>query len=339
MTPPFRPLEDQVIVITGGSSGIGRATALRAAKAGAAVFLIARNKSALEAVAGEIGAMGGHAGYAVADVGVLAEVEAALERAIALFGRLDTVVHAAGVAVYSKLLPMPRDEHERLFQTNYWGTVNCVGTALRHLRHKGGTVICVGSVVSDIGAPMLGAYAASKHAVKGFIDSLRIELIAEKAPISLTLIKPSGVGTPLADHAVNHMEHAGKVPPPAYAPDSVAKAILHAAEHDVREVTVGGVGAFQILGQRLAPRAADRISSWIVPLLKDKSRNARQGGNLFGPGEDQGVRSVHEPLALPSLYAALAIDNRRTALLSLLLLGSLVAASRLAVRRAARRLN
>lgn len=201
----------------------------------------------------------------MADVGDAQALSAAADAAVAAFGPFDSWVHAAGVAIYAPLLETPADEHERLFRTNYWGVVNASRVAVPALRPRGGAFVVVGSVASDIGTPVLGAYAASKHAVKGFIDSLRIELLAERAPVSVTLVKPSGIGTPLAEHAANHQGAAAKVPPPAYSPEVAARAILHAVQHPRREIIVGGVGAFQRAGAILAPGLADRISSLVPP--------------------------------------------------------------------------
>lgn len=304
MTLTLKPLERQTIVITGASSGIGLATAMAAANRGAQVFLIARNADALEAAVDRITEAGGQADWASADVGDEDQVRAAAARAIVRFGGFDSWVNVAGVAIYSDLLATPRAEHERLFRTNYWGVVNGCTVAMEHLRNRGGALVTVGSVVSDIGTPVLGAYAASKHAVRGFIDSLRIELLAARAPVSVTLIKPAGIGSPLADHAANHKASAAKVPPPAYAPESVANAILDACQRPRRQVIVGGVGALQLLGAVMAPKLVDRVSIWIIPLLRDRRRAAAPGSNLFTPTADGAVRSEHEAMLPNSAYTA-----------------------------------
>ncbi len=283
----LKPLHDQVVVITGASSGIGLATARAAAKAGARVFLIARDADALRQVAGEIEAADGEAGFAAADVGDRDAVAAAIDAAIARFGRIDTVVSDAGVAVYADLLATPRDEHERMFRTNYWGAVNVIECAVPHLREGGGALIVVGSVTSDIGTPVLGAYAASKHAVKGYVDSLRIELNRDKAPVSLTLIKPAGISTPLDEHAANHKPGQAQIPPPAYAPEVVARAILRAAVRPFREITVGGVGEAQILVATHFPGLFSRLAGAMTPLLNDRGKpEAAATDNLETPGAD-----------------------------------------------------
>jgi len=302
MSPRLKPLDQQTLVITGASSGIGLATARMAARAGARVFLIARNAQALASICEDLVTQGAQAAFAVADVGDEAQLRSAADAARRRFGAIDSWINVAGVAIYAPLLETPPHEHERLFRTNYWGVVNAARIAIPTLGQTGGAFITVGSVVSDIGTPILGAYAASKHAVKGFLDSLRIELIGEKSPVSITLIKPSGIGTPLAEHAANHMGAAAKIPPPAYAPDVVARTILHAVQHPRREITVGGVGLFQTLAAAHIPGLSDWVSSLIPPLLKDDKRPAPTRDNLDIPGQDGETRSPHDPSRAFSLY-------------------------------------
>lgn len=279
----LKPLPEQVIVITGASSGIGLATARRAVRCGASVFLISRNGECLAKRCRELERMGGRAGFAAADVGDESQLRAAARAALARFGRIDTWVNVAGVGIYAPLLATPPAEHERLFRTNYWGVVNASIVAMPHLR--GGAFISIASVVADFGAPLLGAYSASKHAMKGYVDSLRIETFADRIPTAVTLVKPSGIATPFAEHAATHLSHAARTPPPAYAPELVARAILFAAEHPRREITVGGVGAFEILGARILPRLADRISAWYRPYLIDRRHLPGPTNNLFTPGQ------------------------------------------------------
>lgn len=293
--PSLKPLAEQVIVITGASSGIGLVTARLAASRGAKVMLVARGAEALRAIVEGIAAAGGDAAYAVADVGDLAEVQAAARAAVERFGRIDSWVNNAGVAIYAPLLDTPMDEHERLIRTNYFGVVHGALTAVEHLRQDGGALITVGSIVGDLPTVVMGAYAASKHAVNGYVDSLRIEVKDAGLPIAITLIKPSGIDTPIAAHAANHLDGEALIPPPIYDPAVVAAAILDAARHVRRDVTVGGLGRMQVLVGEHFPRLLDRFGGLLRPLLHDPSAAKTPGDNLHhaarGGDERSGVQT------------------------------------------------
>src|SRR3546814_20154435 len=155
-------------------------------------------------------------------------------------------------------MDVPTADHRRLFETDYWGVGNGSRVAVEHLRNAGGALINIGSVLSDRAMPLQGAYSAAKHAVKGFTDALRMELEAERAPVSVTLVKPGAVDTLYEEHARNYLDVEPKNPPPVYAPELVARAILHAAEHRVRDLVVGGGGKAIPLMGRHAPRPANR---------------------------------------------------------------------------------
>ncbi len=287
----LKPLSRQIVVITGASSGIGLATARKAAAAGAKVLLVARGEAAMKAAVAEIEDAGGEAAYAVADVGDVAQLQQAAEMAVQRFGRIDTWVSNAGVAIYDDVLTTPRAEHEQLFRTNYWGAVNSAETAIPYLRAAGGALIVIGSLASDMGTPVLGVYSASKHAVKGYVDSLRIELNRDRVPVSLSLIKPSGIDTPLNAHVANHKPGEAKIPPPVYTPELVADAILHAAAHPVRELTVGGAGLAQVLVATHFAGLFARFAGAITPVLNDPKTPVTPGDNLFAPaagGEARG---------------------------------------------------
>ena len=293
MAVKLKPLSQQVIVVTGASSGIGLATVRKAARAGAAVVLTARNEQALRQICEELTAEGRRVHPVVGDVGDPEDVAKIARAAIARFGGFDTWVNDAGVGVYAELTELSHEDHERIFRTNYFGVVNGSLEAVKHFRGKpgGGALINVGSALSDIAAPLLGAYAASKHAVKGFTDSLRMEVLRDRLPVSITLIKPAGVNSPFADHAKNYMDKPPRVPPPVYAPEVVADAILYAAQHPIRDLVVGSGAKQMSLAAAAAPRLTDRLFAAVIPPLSRRPGAKPPGDNLFQPGQDGEVRS------------------------------------------------
>ncbi len=305
MKAKLKPLNQQVIVLTGATSGIGLVTARKAAKAGARLVLAARNEEALMQTAEAIRAAGGQAEYVVADVGEELDVARIAEMAVQIYGGFDTWVNNAGAAVYATLAETPVKDHMRVFQTNYFGTVfgSLAAIAQFRTREGGGALINLGSIASDMGNPILGAYGAAKHAVKGFTNTLRMEMIHDKTPVSITLIKPSAIDTPFAIHARNLMEHEAKLPPPTYTPNVVADAILYAAQNPIRDLTVGGVGRNMTLVAQWLPAFADRITPAIMyPGLRDKTHPKTTEDNLHGPAEDGRTRG-RDKFARPfSLY-------------------------------------
>ena len=253
----LKHLNEQVIVLTGATSGIGLVTTRMAAERGAKLVLAARNEEALRKLTNEINSAGGDSIYVVADVGSEGDVKKIASEALSKFGNFDTWVNNAGVSIYGMLEEVAIDDFRRLFETNFWGVVYGSLVAVRNLKIHGGALINIGSTVSDRAIPLQGMYSASKHAVKGFTDALRVELEADEAMISVTLIKPSAIDTPYKHHAKNYLPHKPENPPPVYAPETVAEAILHCAANPVRDVFVGAGGkALSVAGQ-YAPRLTD----------------------------------------------------------------------------------
>ncbi|WP_448203036.1 SDR family oxidoreductase [Azospirillum sp. sgz302134] len=268
----LKPIDEQVIVITGASSGIGLVTARMAAQQGAKVVLAARDREGLAQVAEDIRADGGDAIHCVADMANPDELRQVADAALRTYGRIDSWVNNAGVSIYGKIVDTSMEDHHRLFETNYFGVVNGSLAAIPHLRRDGGALINLGSVVSDRAVPLQGAYSATKHAVKGFTDALRMELEADGAPISVTLIKPAAVDTLYEEHAKNLMDVEPSNPPPVYAPELVAKAILHAAQHPMRDMYVGGGAKLFSLAETFAPRVTDYLMERTI------TRATRSGG-------------------------------------------------------------
>jgi short-subunit dehydrogenase len=281
-----RPLEEQVVVITGASSGIGLCTALSAAERGAKLVLVARSKEVLGDVARTIDEQGGEAVAVAADVADRAQLQNAADTAIARFGRIDTWINDAGIAIYGLLQDVSDEDSRRLFDVNYWGVVHGSLIALPHLAASGGTLINVGSEASDVVIPYQGMYAASKHAVKGFTDALRIEVEQMlKLSVSVVLIQPTAVNTPYPEHARDYMGEAAKLPPPLIDPSRVAQAMLEAAESGGRDVRVGAMASANIATGRLLPRLFDRLAAMRAKTQQADAPAHERSDALYRPSE------------------------------------------------------
>src|SRR5690242_7920548 len=207
MSISLKPLDQQVIVILGASSGIGLCTAEAAAREGATVVVSGRSTNTLDEIANRLNNEGGKVIAVPADAADRAQVQRVADVALTRHGRIDTWVNVAGVAIYGRLDQVSEQDSRKLFDTNFWGVVNGSLVALPYLKENGGALINLGSEVSDAVAPLLGMYSASKHAVKGFTDSLRVEIEhVDKAPVSITLIQPTAVNTPFDEHGKNYMD-------------------------------------------------------------------------------------------------------------------------------------
>jgi len=299
MRPQLKPLSRQVMIITGASSGIGLAAARAAARRGAKLVLVSRDEAALQALVEELQAQQHEAIAVAADVGVEAEVRHVAARALAHFGRFDTWVNNAGVSIYGLLDQPTMEENRRLFDTNFWGVVHGALTARQHLRQHGGAIITVASMLSDMSLPLQGMYCASKHAVKGFINSLRMECEHAGEPVSLTLIKPASVNSMLTEHARNYMDNKPDLPPPVFAPRVVADAILHAAEYPVRDILAGEPALAGASFAQLAPGITDMVlRTFAIDLQQKNERDDRddrgRNGNLFASAGDGSLRESED---------------------------------------------
>ena len=303
----LKPLADQVIVITGASSGIGLATARTAAKRGARLVLAARSGEDLQQLVGELNTQGTQAVHVAADVASEQDIRRIAETAQREFGGFDTWVNNAGASVYGKALEVSVDDMRRVFETNLWGVVHGSRIACEHLRRRGGALINIGSEVSDKAVPLQAIYSASKHAVKGWTDALRMELEYEQAPISVTLIKPGPIDTPYTQHAKNYLPDQPQHAPPVYDPQSVADAILHAATTPVRDLFVGGGARFVSAMGHYAPRLTDRfVEKTIIP--GTHSGRPRRGGDaLHRRGGGLRERGDYPGLVRKSLYTRAAM--------------------------------
>jgi short-subunit dehydrogenase len=306
----LKNLKDQVIVITGASSGIGLTTAETAAERGAAVVLAAQSDNELSDAVARIRLRGGRATAVSADVTDEQQVEKIAQEAVREFGRIDTWVNNAGIGVYGRLTDTPIDQKRRSFDTNFWSVVYGCRAALRHMRTGGGVIVNIGSEVSDRATPLLGIYSAAKHAVKGYSDALRMELEHDGVPVWISLVKPGPIDTPFPEHAVNNMGVEPKHAPPVYPPEEVAHAILKCAERPIREVVVGGVPRMQLALAALAPRLADLMMERQMFSEMRSDEPAWSGDSLQRPsGEYYGRRRGEQTGRSVSLYTRAVLSD------------------------------
>lgn len=324
-----RPLGEQVVVITGASQGIGRETALQMAVRGASVVVAARNEEALKELAIEVERLGGQADPVVTDVAEYDQVERLANRAIERFGRIDTWVNNAAVSIYATVEQMTAEEMERLVRVNLLGQMYGSKVAAAHMRtRRAGTIINVGSALSERAIPLQSAYVATKHAIQGFTEALRLELAHEGAGIEVVLVMPSSMNTPLFTLARSKMGNQPMPVPPIYEPGVAAEAICHAAEHGGREIVAGGWGKLLIVGQRMSGSLLDRymLQGGRAFEQQQTKRPDDAGDNLFepstGPGSTTG--QFGEGSKSTSLYTTnleLHPGRKRVAAVALMLAG------------------
>ena len=290
-----RALSQQVVVITGASSGVGRETALQLAQQGATVVAAARNREALDSLAAEVGRLGGTATTVPTDVSDWAQVQALARRAVDEHGRIDTWVNCAAVALYGAVWDLAVSEIDRVLDVILRGQIYGMKAALSVMQPAGtGTIINVASALGVRAVPLQSAYCAAKAGIRGFAQSLRMELAHEQVPVRVCTVLPSSINTPLFDHARSRMGVKPKPVPPVYEPSVVAGAILAVAQRPQDEVVVGAGGKMLTLVERLAPRLADQLllgagKTW----SKQRTSQADDGtDNLFtassGPGAVDG---------------------------------------------------
>jgi len=282
----LKPIKEQVVVVFGASSGIGRETALQFAGRGAKVVVAARDENGLQSLVGEIEQNGGSAAYLVSDAVEFESVKAVADFAVSRFGHLDTWVHAAATSLYATFEQTTPEEFRRVIEVNLVGAAHGAMAALPHLRATGGGALSViSSVEGKTAFPLQSAYASSKHGIIGFLDALRMELKREGAPISVTNVMPAGINTPFFNKARTKLGVKPMPAPPIYNPNVVANVILWAAEHPTREVFAGGAGKSLWFSQWLSPSIVDKFGARLgVQAQKtDEPRNPDAPDSLFHP--------------------------------------------------------
>jgi NAD(P)-dependent dehydrogenase (short-subunit alcohol dehydrogenase family) len=317
MNPPLRPLEEQTIVITGASSGIGLTTSRMAARQGARVVMAARNESAMQEAADQIKAEGGDAFVVPTDVGYEDQIDRLAQAAIDHYGGFDTWVNNAAVSIFGNTWDVATPDMRRMFDVVYWHVVYGSRAALRHYKGRMGSsasIINVGSLFGDRVPPLQSTYASAKSAVHGFTDGLRTELEAAGAPVSVTLLHPGRIDTPFNEHALAYTEHHPSHRDMVYAPDTVADAILFAASHGPRDLYIGSQAKAWAVAGRLAPRVVDTVASrYLYWGQTDQSRPAqpREQSGLYGPGQPAGLeRGTNRGFKRARSYYLLGEEHR-----------------------------
>jgi len=326
----LKPVEKQVVVVMGASSGIGRETALRFAKRGARVVAAARELKGLQSLVEQIERGGGSAIAVPADTAEFQQVKAVADRAVREYGHLDTWVQAAAVSIYATFEQTTPEEFKRVIDVNLIGAAYGAMAALPHLKDEGrGAFIMISSAEGVHALPLQSAYSASKAGVLRFLEAMRMELGKEGYWISATSIVPASVNTPLFDVARSKMGAKPQGFPPLFQPRVVADAILYAAEHPTPEITCGFPAKAMYWGNRLAPGVLSvmlRETGFTAQRGEELPEGEEMPGNLFEPvpGHDR-VEGRFSDQALPfSVIGWLETHPMTRTLLMLWMAGSLL---------------
>jgi short-subunit dehydrogenase len=285
-----RPIKSSVIVITGASTGIGRATAMEFAKKRATLLLAARNEAVLQEVAQECQHLGGTAIVMPTDVTNESSVQALAQQAVASFGRIDVWVNNAAVSLFARFEEAPTEAFRQVIETNLFGYIYGARAALPYFRQQGsGNLINVSSVVGVTGQPYTSAYTISKYAIRGLSDSLRMELSLDNArDIHVCTVLPGSIDTPIFQHAANYTGRKPQAMNPVYPAKQVAEAIVGLVERPQREIVVGQAVYLAILQKTLAPDVFEAMFAKQVDQdhFQDHQPAPQTDGNLFEPTHD-----------------------------------------------------
>jgi NAD(P)-dependent dehydrogenase (short-subunit alcohol dehydrogenase family) len=276
----------EVVVITGASAGVGRATARAFARDGACVALLARGRDGLEGARRDVEAAGGRALVLSTDVADHEAVEAAAEATERAFGPIDVWVNNAMTSVFSPVHEMTAEEFKRVTEVTYLGVVYGTLAALRRMRPRDrGHIVQVGSALAYRGIPLQAAYCGAKHAVQGFMDSLRTELLHARSGVRLTMVQMPALNTPQFDWVKSRLPHKAQPVPPIFQPEVAADAIHWAAHHDRREMYVGLPTVVAIIGNKLAPWLGDRYlaRTGFASQQTDEPADPNRPDNLWKP--------------------------------------------------------
>jgi NAD(P)-dependent dehydrogenase (short-subunit alcohol dehydrogenase family) len=254
-----KPLSEQVVVIAGGSYGLGRAIARAAADRGARVVVGARTQEALDAAVREVEAAGARGLGLRVDVSDRGQVHALVDAAVERYGRVDTYIANAMVTVYAEAHRLEDDELRRVFDVNFFGGVYGYWASLPQLRRTQGTFIQIASALSYRGIPLQAAYCSTKAALRTFFETARVEQQKERSGVDVCVVLPGAINTPQFDRARQKIGLQPQPVPPIYEPEPFAAAVVRCCERPVRELPVGWGAQKLLWGQKLSPRAGDLI--------------------------------------------------------------------------------
>ncbi len=276
----------EIVVITGASAGVGRATARRFARRGARIGLMARGEEGLRAAQREVEELGGEAIVLPADVADAEAVERAAGAVEERFGPIDIWVNNAMTSVFSEVKEMQPDEYRRVTEVTYLGVVHGTLAALkRMLPRDRGVIVQVGSALAYRGIPLQSSYCAAKHAIIGFTESLRAELMHDRSHVRVTVVNLPAVNTPQFGWVKSRLPKEGQPVPPIYQPEVPADAIFYAAHHPRREFFVGWPTVMTVIGNKLAPAVADHYlaRTGFESQQTDQPRDPARPDNLWTP--------------------------------------------------------
>ena len=291
-------LAGQVVVVTGASAGVGRATARAFATRGCKVALLARGEDGLEAAADDVRRLGGEALVIQVDVADGAAVDAAAERVEAELGPIDIWVNNAMNSVFAFLWDIEPDEYRRVIEVTFLGQVYGTMAALKRMRPRNrGAIVLVGSALAYRGIPLQSAYCGAKHGIEGMFDSLRAELVHDESEISLTMVQCPGMNTTQFGWVRNKMGKKPQPVPPIYDPDIAAEAVVWSSQHRRREIYVGASTVVAIVGNKLFPGLGDWYlgTHGVESQLTDTPLPAAYQDNLDAPRDAHEDRGAHGP--------------------------------------------